>query len=183
VRQLAQTFLNDLKNTDGVLWPVLDRVKQDQTLMLAIRSGYINIYYRGGNLLKIQEQRDGSYRSFFDEQYNKGQLPLPNCPAIIRNQADAGSWVESFPQLKQVMDLFFSTHNKPEREFQQLVARENNFSTISNESEYFILDIEFADSDLGARFDMLAMRWLACDRASGRGCRPALISGMLKRGS
>ena len=41
----------------GYLKPVLDRVKSDQTLMLAIRDGYINVYYRGGSLLKLEEQK------------------------------------------------------------------------------------------------------------------------------
>lgn len=73
------------------------------------------------------------------------------------------------------MDLYFSHRSKPEREFQQLIARENNCSTTSNESEYFISDIEFADSDLGARFDMLAIHWPAKDRKNGNKCRAALI--------
>jgi hypothetical protein len=82
--------------------------------------------------------------------------------------------VAAFPVLKQVMDEYFSVHSKPEREFQQLLARENNHSTISNESEYFIADIEFADSDLRARFDLLGLRWDASRRGSGQ-CRPALF--------
>ena len=73
------------------------------------------------------------------------------------------------------MDLSFSTHNKPEREFQQLIARENNCSTISNETEYFITDIEFSDSSIAARFDLLAIRWLASQRKNGGGCRAAMI--------
>jgi len=73
------------------------------------------------------------------------------------------------------MDFYFSDYSKPEREFQQLLARENNFSTIANQSEYFISDIEFADSALGARFDILALRWLVSQRKSTGNCRPALI--------
>jgi len=174
---LSDDFLNDLKNPDGVLWPVLHRVKQDHTFMLAIRDDYINIYYRGGNLLRIEARRSGGYDASFDKEYNKGRVPLPDCPGIIVSQAEAGKWVESFPQYKQTMDLYFSAHSKPEREFQQLVARENNFSTISNESEYFILDIEFAEPGFkdGGRFDMLAIRWLACERRDGSRCWPALI--------
>ncbi len=175
MRELTRNFLNDLKNTDGLLRLVFDRVNQDHTLMLAIRDGYINIYYRGGNLLKIEEQSNNSYKSSFDIQYNKDQKPLPFLPKSITNQNDARSWVDAFPHLKEIMDLYFSNNSKPEREFQQLVARENNFSTISNESEYFISDIEFADSNLGARFDMLAIRWLASQRKNGSNCRPALI--------
>lgn len=175
MRALSKRFINDLHNPNGLLRSLFERVRQDDTLMLAIRQDYINIYYRGGNLLKIQEQANGSYRSFFDKQYNKTKKVLPTFPTSIKNQADVESWVSTLPHLKEIMDLYFSSNSKPEREFQQLVARENNFSTISNESEYFVSDIEFADSDLGARFDMLAIRWLAHERKNGSNCRPALI--------
>ncbi|RPJ54676.1 MAG: hypothetical protein EHM23_28400 [Acidobacteria bacterium] len=177
MRQLSPRFLSDLKNPDGVLWPVLDRVKHDHTLMLAIREDYINVYYRGGNLLRIKERRSGGYTAFFDKKYNEGRVSLPDCPTTISSQSEARKRVQSFPQYKEAMDLYFSAHNKPEREFQQLVARENNFSTISNESEYFILDIEFAEPGFkdGGRFDMLAIRWLACERRDGSRCWPALI--------
>ena len=57
------------------------------------------------------------------------------------------------------MDYHFSVKWKLEREFQQLVARENNRSAISNQTEYFITDIELADEQ--SRFDMLALKWRA----------------------
>lgn len=175
MRALSQTFMNDLLNPDGLLYPILERVKQDHTLMLLIREDYINIYYRGGNILRVKEQRNGSYSAFFDNEYNKSGLPSPNFTDAIESQGAAKSWDDSFQDLKGLMDFYFSKHSKPEREFQQLVARENNFSTIANQSEYFISDIEFADSALGARFDILALRWLASQRKSTSNCRPALI--------
>ena len=175
MRELSKDFINDLKNTDGLLYPILARVKQDDTLMLAVRENYINIYYRGGNILKIAEQSRDSYTTFFDLKYNRSGTVIPVLPRIIKNQADTTEWVNAFSNLKEVMDLFFSEKSKAEREFQQLVARENNSSTISNESEYFVSDIEFADKDLGARFDILAIRWLASHRSNGATCRPALI--------
>jgi hypothetical protein len=175
MRELSTNFLNDLMNTNGFLQPIFERVKKDHTLMFAIRDGYINIYYRGGNLIKVQEQSKGSYRSSFHNGYNKDGKTLPILPPIINSQEDAKSWVNAFPHLKEIMDLFFAINSKPEREFQQLVARENNFSTISNQSEYFISDIEFANSELRARIDMLAIRWLASKRKDGSNCRPALI--------
>ena len=54
-----------------------------------------------------------------------------------------------------------------EREFQQLVVRENNYSRVSNETEYFIVDIEIEDSDIGARFDLVAIKWPAQNRKAG----------------
>ena len=175
MRALSQTFMNDLLNPDGLLHPILERVKQDHTLMLSIRKDYINIYYRGGNILRVKEQSSGSYSSFFNNKYNKSGVPSSGLPDVIESQDAARAWVDSFQDLKGIMDFYFSKYSKPEREFQQLVARENNFSTIANQSEYFVSDIEFADSALGARFDILALRWLASQRKSTSNCRPALI--------
>src|SRR5665811_1547767 len=175
MRTLSQTFIDDLSNPSGLLHPILERVKQDHTLMLSIRKSYINIYYRGGNILRVKERRNGSYTVFFDHEYNKSGVPSPVLPDAIESRHAAGLWVDSFQQLKRIMDLYLSKKSKPEREFQQLVARENNFSTIANQSEYFVSDIEFADSGLGARFDILAIRWLASRRINTCSCRPALI--------
>ncbi len=173
MRMLSEEFLADLQN--GLLQPILERVRQDNTLMLAIRAGYINIYYRGGNILRLREQSKGKYKPAFDSQYNTSSKTIPSLPAEIKNPNDVRIWIESFPCLKEIMDVYFSGHPKPEREFQQLIARENNDSTISNESEYFISDIEFADSKQGARFDILAIRWLAAQRKKGSKCKPAFI--------
>jgi len=71
MRKLSHSFMDDLLNSGGLLHPILERVKQDHTLMLSIRKDYINIYYRGGNILRLKEQRDGSYSAFFDNEYNK----------------------------------------------------------------------------------------------------------------
>ena len=174
MRMLSDRFMNDLTQPDGLLNPILVRVKQDQTLMIAIREDNINIYYRGGNLLQLH-QKNGSYRAFFDDQYNKSGHTSLGLSATINNQDDTRNWVAAFPGYKIIMDEFFYTHNKPEREFQQLVARENNHSTISNESEYFVSDIEFADASLRARFDMLAIRWSTAHRKNGSQCRAVLI--------
>jgi hypothetical protein len=54
-----------------------------------------------------------------------------------------------------------------------LIARENNNSAISNESEYFVLDIEVNEPN--ARFDIMAIRWLAAQRKNGSNCKAALI--------
>ena len=54
-----------------------------------------------------------------------------------------------------------------------MIARENNHSTISNESEYFVSDIEVTEPY--ARFDIMAIRWLAAQRKNGSNCKVALI--------
>jgi hypothetical protein len=174
LRTIPEPFLQDLLQPDGRLHPILDQVRKDQTLMLSIRENAVNIYYRGGNLVRVAGQKPGRYKADFDSKYNLSGQALPALPANLQNQVETTEWTKAFPILKQVMDEYFSIHGKPEREFQQLLARENNHSTISNESEYFITDIEFADSDLRARFDLIGLRWDASRRGSGQ-CRPALF--------
>jgi hypothetical protein len=175
MRALSDRFMGDLLNDNGLLHPILVRVKKDHTLMIAIRESYINIYYRGGNILRIQEQNKSFYRASFDKNYNFPGQELPDSPATITNKEDSDKWVSSFATRKNMMDEYFSKHSKPEREYQQVIARENNDSTISNESEYFISDIEFADSELGARFDLLGIRWLTSQRKNGNKCKAAFM--------
>ena len=42
----------------GLLQPVWNLVKLDSTICLEIRKNYVNIYYRGGNILKIKEYKN-----------------------------------------------------------------------------------------------------------------------------
>jgi hypothetical protein len=176
MRGLSSDFLTSLKS--GLLQPILDRIKRDDTLMLAIRNGYINIYYRGGNLLRITETQ-GHYELFFDNKYDQSQnhalyngLNLPN---KIIDQTQVNYWVSSIANLKEIMDFYFTNNLKLEREFQQLVARENNKSSISSETEYFITDIEYADSSNNSRFDITAIKWPASGRKDGKNCKASFI--------
>ncbi|MDK2980182.1 MAG: hypothetical protein PWQ55_529 [Chloroflexota bacterium] len=175
MRTISEHFFQDLHETGGRLHPILKKLHRDQTLQLAIREDSINIYYRGGNILKISELRSGMYQTWFDPKYDRHGRGLPNAPAVIQNAGDAGVWAATFAQRKDLMDEFFSTHRNAEREFQQLVVRENNASPVANSSEYFITDIEAADSGLGCRFDMLAVCWPANRRQNESGCWPAFI--------
>jgi hypothetical protein len=175
-RSLPQSFLDDLK--DGILQPLLERVQQDETLMLALREKYINIYYRGGVLFEIKagapsrpnSDEQPTYQAKFDENYNRngGKLPV-SIPFPISSSADAGKLAASVAELKFVMDRFLLKGGKPEREFQQLVARENNRSRISKYTDYFVIDIEIAGILPRTRFDMLAARWIEPNgRQTGR---------------
>ncbi len=87
MRKLSAKFMGDLVDSNGVLHPILPRVKKDHTLMLAIRENYINIYYRGGNILNLKEHHKGYYQASFDDQYNKSGLLIPDSPTEI-NQSE-----------------------------------------------------------------------------------------------
>ena len=161
-RGLSREFLDDLKV--GCLAPLLERVKRDDTLHLAIRNEYINIYYRGGNLLRASRNQNSAgmartYTATFDANYFTGSHPKAfiECPVRIAREGDCAKWVDAFPFLKQEMDLWLAGHPKIEREYQQLVARANNRGHAATATDYFIIDIEYAEGE--DRFDMIAAFW------------------------
>ena len=157
MRGLSQGFIEDLDT--GLLAPVRDRVLVDRSLCLEIRGDYINIYYRGGNLLKLSSAPAG-YIAFFDPEYAKGDggALAETLPAVdVKNGADVEAWLAMIPTFKQAMDIFLGRHPKEEREAQQLILRDNNFGGVSRATDYYVCDIEYANP-LG-RFDLVAVHW------------------------
>lgn len=156
-RRLSLPFMKDLQG-DGLLNPLLEHVKKDPTLCLEIRQDYINIYYRGGNIIRIEEKED--YIPWFDSNYCIcGETQLVDAlPKKMCGKDDVRSWISAIPNLKQAMDYWFGANPKEEREFQQLVLRENNGPIIGRSTDYFIIDIEY-DNHCGARFDLIAVEW------------------------
>ena len=68
MRGLSDKFIEDLK--EGVLLPMTCAVKSDTTLCLELRGSYVNIYYRGCNLMKIAAVKNtASYVVEFDKNY------------------------------------------------------------------------------------------------------------------
>jgi hypothetical protein len=151
-RGLHPSFMSALKDSGGALRWVLERVHEDHSLCLEIRENYVNVYYRGGSLLKITANDNCSrpYNITFDQEYLRGGACLPK-------PGDLAGWREGIPLLKDSMDRWLGAHPKLEREYQQLVVRDNNRPE-ENSTDYFICDIEY-DNRQGARFDMVAAHW------------------------
>lgn len=150
-RHISEEMLNAF--LFGELSSLLEAVKKDDTLDLELRGDSVNIYYRGGSLFKITEINNVFSVSFDTNYCTEGSVSLSRNPS----PAEA---VANLPFYKQAMDWWFHEHPKYEREFQQVIARENNnHGKISNGTDYYIADIEFADGN--ARFDMVALKWLS----------------------
>jgi hypothetical protein len=177
-RLLEEDFFKDL--LDGDLEDCLDYVRTDNTLDLEIRENYINIYYRGGNILKVNK-KENCYQYEFDYNYFKDNSVFPKIELDkMKNLTD---WNNYFPKAKQAMDFYFSEHRNEEREFQQLVVRENNYSSIANGTDYFIIDIEY-DNHKNARFDIIAIKWPseASKRRLTKNYKPKLVVIEMKYG-
>lgn len=157
MRELRDSFVEDLQT--GNLSELLKTVKTDETLCLEIRENYINIYYRGGNILRVAEGNE-RYVFHFDQRYcidNSGLWETLDTSRLTSLE----DYLENLPFIKREMDNWFAQNPKVEREFQQLILRENNMSPISGDTDYFVSDIEYANSENKSRFDMTGIKWLS----------------------
>lgn len=158
-RAISQDFLDDLKT--GKLSSLLERVLADDTLDLELRGKCINIYYRGGSLFRITEKGSGTYEICFDSNYCDTEAWGKTGITVICNPTIEQA-VKDIPYYKQAMDIYLGKSHKYEREFQQVLVRENNcHGIISRSTDYYIIDIEYADSNENrkSRFDIVALKW------------------------
>lgn len=151
MRKINERFIHDLKS--GCLSFFLERVKKNrQKLCLEVRNGYINIYYRGGNLLRITQKKDG-YRFYFDSKYCLHKSDESNYDLLNSlNQNCIQDYIENFDTMMLEMESWLKEHPKAEREFQHKLL-------VCNPQ---IIDIEYATPKskttgvkLNMRLDML----------------------------
>lgn len=174
MRGLTNDFMNDLKTGD--LSVLLQQVIKDDTLCLAIRKNYINIYYRGCNLLCVRTNGQ-RYDYHFDENYLNHQPPHYIALVDLQSLNSIVDYIKVFPLLKQEIDLWFYDNKRQyEREFQQHVMRDNNINMTtttskgtSNDTDYFVADIEYANTENGSRFDLIGIKWSSTGPARKNG--------------
>jgi hypothetical protein len=174
-RGLSTKFISDLKK--GLLNPLLEFLHNDWTLDFQIRDNEAHIYYRGGKALGLKE-KNGSYDTQFDYNYclpsNRHISEIRCLPERISSSSDLHKWLNTIPYLKQAMDEWFVKYPKVEREYQQHVVYENNRLKTANGTDYYILDIEYANKK--GRFDLIALLWpsTASVRKLSKGYKPRL---------
>lgn len=152
MRQLTPTLFNTLLK--GKLHALLEYVKADDTLDLEFRGNYFTIYYRGGALLSVSENPDGTYS--WDGVTKEYLLTYE------QKHKDAKCFEEYIPEAKHIIDRYIVLSPKNhlgEKEIQQLVVKENNYSPNSQDTDYFIVDMEYEETGGDGRFDLIALRW------------------------
>lgn len=117
MRGINDRFINDLKS--GELIYFFDQVKANtDQINLAIRNNYINIYYRGGNLLKIIQKRSG-YSFHFDAKYCLHKCDDSNYDLLRSlSDTDADGYKKYFTLMMDEIESWLDKHPKPEREYQ-----------------------------------------------------------------
>lgn len=124
MRGINNRFINDL--LAGELSFFLNAVKENPSLFsLAIRSNYINIYYRGGNLIKIIQNKKG-YTFHFNALYclhKQDDSAYDKLHALCSNSIT--DYQDNFNLMLTEMDSWFLAHPKLEREYQQQLLYHN----------------------------------------------------------
>jgi len=146
-RKISNLFLKELALQS--LKPILEYVKSDDSLNMELRGDSVTLYYRGANLLTII---DNPFKlNGITPNYHKGyELILPTINKIE----------DYIPKAKRVIDRYVvgEKNHLWEKEIQQRIVQENNYSQNSLSTDFFIIDIEYQDNSIG-RFDIVAIRW------------------------
>lgn len=158
MRQLTPSLVKELKDEKGKLHALLEYVKADDTLDMEFRGNSFTLYYRGGALLIVEEKSDGSYnwKGITEEYLLEGK------DRYEQKHKEAEQFNEYIPEAKHIIDRYICLATKNllgEKEIQQLVVKENNYSPNSQDTDYFIVDMEYEESSECGRFDLVALRW------------------------
>lgn len=131
---------------------ITDYVRISPYLDMEMRGNCVMVYYRGGKILTIFEDKklNGLAVEYYKDKNAK--LLIPHIDTIE----------EYFAKAMHIIDMYeaFTKRKLGEKEIQQRVVFENNLSVNACKTDYFIADVEWADNDtLGGRADIIAFRW------------------------
>ncbi len=159
--------------TNGRYKTLLETIKADDELDIQIRADYVNVYYKGGNIARI-ESPYGCVG--FDEYYFLREDMIPVIPQIkgrhkinVSGDKDRGippqtdiinklrdrrnklkiifkeeNYSEYFRQAKEAMDGWFMWNPRREKEEQQQIVHRNT----QDDAEFYVLDVEYQISIL-----------------------------------
>ena len=144
---------------NGKLKEMLEVVKLDEELVLHLRNNYMNIYYRSGNVAKIEGEnrvdinenyfiseqeedycRDKRKKSHSDDEKHEKLIGDRN---KVKHLFIVGEYKEYFDRMKTTMDSYWKykgMSEEDEGDVQQKLCSSNKYD--SKESEYTIIDLE-----------------------------------------
>lgn len=143
-----------LLSDNGIYHNILEYVKSDNELDLQIRENYINIYYKGGNILKLKPKSYDIDKMYFQYDANvtskeiksdETKLKLLEGKRNVLLKLLPQNPQEYFIKAKKVMDRWDCVmserkqHNEKKEQQEIAIANRQN-------SDYIVLDLEYAVS-------------------------------------
>jgi hypothetical protein len=153
MRGINDEFIKDLQS--DCLGFFLNQARENEDIILEIRDGYLNLYYRGGSALKITQKKRGGYSFKFDLNYCQNKADTSGLQKVASLKT-AREYKDSFFFLLKEMDSWFAEHPKQEREIQHDLIKFNT-------ADFCILDIEYKafvvkkKGELSFSLDMIAV--------------------------
>lgn len=162
MHKLSERFIGDL--TGVMLHSLTEAVRQDKDLNLEIRENYLNIYYKGHSLLRLQETPKGPYKTKIHNKFLAGVQD----PGFL-DEATLSVFVDAIPRIKTNI---LKHGTSLEIEYEQLIIRANNLEARNN-SDYFIVDRQYSVPE--GRFDLTGMFWKAKGHKKYQVVQPCLM--------
>lgn len=151
-RGLHSPNLREALNEGGLLRGLLEIVKSDEDLVLEIRNDYFNIYYKGGNIAKVESansiQFDHNYFKGYqrpnfesDEKEEERKVLKKKMLSALKNERN---YYDFISKMKELMNDYW-TWLKEERGISLKEKDVQHSLCINNteQSEYTIIDVEF----------------------------------------
>jgi hypothetical protein len=133
------------------------------TLDLAIRDNYLNLYYRGYSLARIQFKKNRQYEVRVHEKFWKG--PLAKHKKINSLTKKSGSYVVANVSQKDLHPFFQRAHLdrmfsaiKTAGTSEELVFEQMLISDNLERKDFLIIDRQITDKVFKGRMDLLALR-------------------------
>lgn len=135
---------------DGKLGGLIEMVKNDDELVLQIREDYFNVYYKGGNMLKVSSEN--SFQ--FDYNYFKCEISLDTQEqrkkridkrrSILDSLKNTRDYKTFIDEMKKLMDKYWIwLYNEKHRSLHEKDTQHALCISNTESTDYTIIDLEF----------------------------------------
>lgn len=135
---------------DGKLGGLIEMVKKDDELVLQIREDYFNVYYKGGNMLKVSSEN--SFQ--FDYNYYKCEIDgdtqeqrkkrIDKRRSVIESLKKTRDYKTFIDEMKKLMDKYWIwLYNEKHRSLHEKDTQHALCISNTESTDYTIIDLEF----------------------------------------
>lgn len=149
-RGLHSDKWNNAFGEDGKLGGLIEMVKKDDELVLQIREDYFNVYYKGGNMLKVSSEN--SFQ--FDYNYYKCEIDLDTQEqrnkridkrrSVLESLKKTRDYKTFIDEMKKLMDKYWIwLYNEKHRSLHEKDTQHALCISNTESTDYTIIDLEF----------------------------------------